>query len=257
MLFLLVAVGINANEPTPNRACTIYDNIDSRTTFSGSTCIEVLNSLFSGTTGTAGGALTISQGDTALYVQVCTFFDTSATATSNAYGGAIYHYGAVLEILFCCFDSTFATTHGTAIAIRTTGNTVGAKSVENSLFLNCQGGSGTTYGTVWFSTQTATEFDSANFTACTIPTSSSAAYSGFIFYATSGTVSVSWSFSSCTVLKCSGRNGIYNGRRYSRLFRTATSTIKRVQMQAVLSSGPLMLQKSVSAFSGITVGSWA
>jgi hypothetical protein len=177
--------------------CRIFASLVTQTTLEATVCVEVVNSYFGSSSAPSGGALLCS-GYLDLYVQLSTFVNTSASSS----GGAIEHSGGFLEVFLCCFDSTVTTTwgYGTAISLRMSG----ARSIEISTFINCHAADQYADATVYIYMATSVAFASANFSECHMA-------DGWAFALTCEYYDKPlWSFSSCTVFKCSGRCGIEN-----------------------------------------------
>jgi hypothetical protein len=156
--------------------------------------------VFSDTTSTYGGGISIWTNSPTVNISDCTFHQCSATV-----GGGIDYSGSALSIYRCCFSLTVAVQYGTAIDFFSGSGTV---SVRSTNFVGCHDTEKSgCWGTIADDFGADSDYNQLNFSNCELRGSDTFGEGSVL---TSRRDSGRWSFSFSTIYGCVGFSAIQN-----------------------------------------------
>jgi hypothetical protein len=194
-----------AEPPTPPRQCSVYSRQAIRISYSDGTCLDVVDCFFEETNYIGGGAIRLTS-VVNLYVTSSSFVGCYAPWSVawfgySAYGGAICHDGNSAEILRCCFRQCRSADYGNAIAF----NPHAACRVTDCIFFKCKDHDDTSEGGIYNAATQAVSMARLNFSECILSSRDGSCLGAVLYWDEDAG---SWTFSECTVVRCSGGSGL-------------------------------------------------
>jgi hypothetical protein len=171
-------------------ACSIYQDKNIRLDYADSACLNVTDCFFQNLEATDGGAILVSVSNVS--VKFTTFFACRASLS----GGALYHSGAIADLGACCFREDQSGSAGNAMSFDSGGDC----QLTDCSVLACAELDEPSRGGI--SNEAPYDFflTHLNFSDC----GSSISNIGIILMS----IDAPWTFSECTVVRCSGFSGL-------------------------------------------------